>query len=242
MQTTIDSATNCIHSTAAYLFHTPHAKQKTLVLQAAGEMMNLQQRGRDSAAYQAAVAARAATGAAAANLRKRCNQCEACLTSQVSLLHPLLPLWSSSQAQQQRCMATQKEHFAFAMTVVMRQLVLGSLGWCQQIACVPRHVDAYKSIIHRCMCLGCEGAVTKVFASAGTMCLHQSVRVVKGCVSVLLNIQGNQRRCLTNRAAAAAAAGHSGAQIAILKHAAVGARISVWWPLDEHWYRYNQLG
>ena len=51
-------------------------------------------------------------------------------------------------------------------------------------------------------------------------------------------MQGNQRRCLTNRAAAAAAAGHSGAQIAILKQAAVGARISVWWPLDEHWYRY----
>lgn len=49
--------------------------------------------------------------------------------------------------------------------------------------------------------------------------------------------QGNQRRCLTNRAAAAAAGGHSGAQIAILKQAALGARISVWWPLDEHWYR-----
>ena len=46
-------------------------------------MGSLQQRQRDSSAYQAAVAARAATGAAAANLRKRCNQCEACLTSQV---------------------------------------------------------------------------------------------------------------------------------------------------------------
>ncbi|KAL0049698.1 hypothetical protein WJX82_007869 [Trebouxia sp. C0006] len=94
-----------------------------------GELVSLKQQQKDSATYQAAVAARAATGAAAANLRKRCNQCEACLTS-----------------------------------------------------------------------------------------------------------QGNQRRCLTNRAAAAAAAGHSGAQIAILKHAAIGARISVWWPLDEHWY------
>ncbi|DBA96588.1 TPA: hypothetical protein ACH3X1_015451 [Trebouxia sp. C0004] len=94
-----------------------------------GELVSLKQQQKDSATYQAAVAARAATGAAAANLRKRCNQCEACLTS-----------------------------------------------------------------------------------------------------------QGNQRRCLTNRAAAAAAAGHSGAQIAILKQAAIGARISVWWPLDEHWY------
>ena len=55
------------------------------VTQAAMEMGNLQQRQRDSAAYQAAIAARAATGAAAANLRKRCNQCEACLTSQVTL-------------------------------------------------------------------------------------------------------------------------------------------------------------
>ena len=53
--------------------------------QAAEEMGSLQQRQRDSSAYQAAVAARAATGAAAANLRKRCNQCEACLTSQVTL-------------------------------------------------------------------------------------------------------------------------------------------------------------
>ncbi len=65
-----------------------------------------------------------------------------------------------------------------------------------------------------------------------------------GCLSRMkyvtaaeLLLQGNQRRCLTNRAAAAAAAGHSGAQIAILKQAAIGARISVWWPLDEHWYR-----
>ncbi|CAL5222508.1 g4882 [Coccomyxa viridis] len=44
------------------------------------------------------------------------------------------------------------------------------------------------------------------------------------------------RRCLLNRAAAAAAGGHSGAQVAILGDQALGARISVWWPLDENFY------
>lgn len=65
----------------------PHVLWLLNAVQAAGEMGNLQQWQRDSAAYQAAIAARAATGAAAANLRKRCNQCEACLTSQVTPLH-----------------------------------------------------------------------------------------------------------------------------------------------------------
>ncbi len=39
------------------------------------------------------------------------------------------------------------------------------------------------------------------------------------------------------RAAAAAASGHSGAQIAVLGEAAIGASVEVWWPLDEDWYR-----
>jgi hypothetical protein len=38
------------------------------------------------------------------------------------------------------------------------------------------------------------------------------------------------------RAAAAAMAGHVGGQLALLGEAAIGARISVWWPLDEAWY------
>lgn len=49
-------------------------------------------------------------------------------------------------------------------------------------------------------------------------------------------MQGAQRRCLVIRAAAAAAAGHSGAQLAVLKEGATGAKIKVWWPLDEDWY------
>ena len=68
----------------AYILFPASAVGAVWCIQAAEEMGSLQQRQRDSAAYQAAVAARAATGAAAANLRKRCNQCEACLTSQVT--------------------------------------------------------------------------------------------------------------------------------------------------------------
>jgi len=60
----------------------PHHVQ--CAAQEMGELVSLKQQQKDSATYQAAVAARAATGAAAANLRKRCNQCEACLTSQVT--------------------------------------------------------------------------------------------------------------------------------------------------------------
>ena len=50
------------------------------------------------------------------------------------------------------------------------------------------------------------------------------------------SVQSSQRRCLTNRVAAAAAAGHSGAQVAVLRMGAIGARLKIWWPLDEAWY------
>jgi hypothetical protein len=45
------------------------------------------------------------------------------------------------------------------------------------------------------------------------------------------------RRCLLVRATAAAAAGHSGAQLSVLGDKAVGAEVEVWWPLDQAWYR-----
>ena len=57
-----------------------------------------------------------------------------------------------------------------------------------------------------------------------------------------LCLQMSNRRCLTNRAAAAAAAGHSGAQLAVLGEEAVGAEVEVWWPLDEDWYRGTVSG
>ncbi len=38
------------------------------------------------------------------------------------------------------------------------------------------------------------------------------------------------------RAAAAAANGHAGAQLSVLEDKCIGAKVSVWWPLDEAWY------
>ena len=53
--------------------------------------------------------------------------------------------------------------------------------------------------------------------------------------------QMSNRRCLYIRAAAAAAAGHSGAQLAVLGADAIGARAKVWWPLDENWCALQRL-
>lgn len=58
-------------------------------------------------------------------------------------------------------------------------------------------------------------------------------RKCEACVNLL---SSGRRRCLLVRAFAAAAAGHTGAQLAILGTKAVGARVQVWWPLDEDWY------
>jgi len=44
------------------------------------------------------------------------------------------------------------------------------------------------------------------------------------------------KRCLYVRAQAAAAAGHVGAQVAIHRHRAAGAKIEVYWPLDQKWF------
>ncbi len=38
------------------------------------------------------------------------------------------------------------------------------------------------------------------------------------------------------RAAAAAAGGHAGAQLAVMGEGAVGARVVVWWPIDGKWF------
>ena len=54
--------------------------------------------------------------------------------------------------------------------------------------------------------------------------------------SFLQSVQGNKSRCFIIRGAAAAAAGHSGAQLAVLGEAAIGATVQIWWPLDENWY------
>jgi len=53
---------------------------------------------------------------------------------------------------------------------------------------------------------------------------------------------GRDRRCLAMRAAAAAAAGHAGAQLAALGESAVGADLAAWWPLDGAWYSGTVVG
>lgn len=50
------------------------------------------------------------------------------------------------------------------------------------------------------------------------------------------SLQQSQRRCLVRRAHAAAASGHTGAQLAVLGAECIGARVLVWWPLDSEWY------
>jgi hypothetical protein len=47
---------------------------------------------------------------------------------------------------------------------------------------------------------------------------------------------GRRKRCLLLRACAAAASGHVGAQLSVLGDKAVGARLRVYWPLDQAWY------
>ncbi|CAL8466241.1 g5777 [Coccomyxa elongata] len=67
-------------------------------------------------------------------------------------------------------------------------------------------------------------------ALAATRAGAANSRARCGRCEACLATGGAARRCLVNRAAAAAAGGHSGAQ------GAIGERISVWWPLDEDWY------
>lgn len=48
------------------------------------DLAAIKRRSASNQAYAAAVALRAAAGAAQANARKRCNRCEACMNSSVS--------------------------------------------------------------------------------------------------------------------------------------------------------------
>ncbi len=45
-----------------------------------------------------------------------------------------------------------------------------------------------------------------------------------------------RRKCLVVRARAAAAGGHPGAQLGVLGSTAIGAKITVYWPMDKAWY------
>jgi hypothetical protein len=56
----------------------------------------------------------------------------------------------------------------------------------------------------------------------------------EGCAQT----SGSQRRlCLMARAREAAAAGSEGGLLAARGEGAVGARVSVWWPLEEGWFK-----
>ena len=57
--------------------------------------------------------------------------------------------------------------------------------------------------------------------------------ICEGCTQ---NTGRRRRRCLLQRAHDAAAAGNEGARLAVKGAAAIGARVSVWWPLDESSY------
>ncbi|CAL8467770.1 g7308 [Coccomyxa elongata] len=82
-----------------------------------------------------------------------------------------------------------------------------------------------------------KGAHREALAAlAATSAAAANVCVRCGYCEACLATQGASRRCLVNRAAAAAAGGHSGAQVAVAGDSAIGARISMWWPLDEDWY------
>lgn len=74
------------------------------------------------------------------------------------------------------------------------------------------------------------------YASAGACAANLKARCGRCEVCLTTHQSGVPRRCLANRVAAAAAAGHSGAQVAARGQRAIGARLSVWWPLDEEWY------
>ncbi|KIZ05418.1 hypothetical protein MNEG_2539 [Monoraphidium neglectum] len=71
--------------------------------------------------------------------------------------------------------------------------------------------------------------------SEGAVPLDAKQRCMQ-CEACTQSVGNQQHRCLQRRAREAAAAGSEGAWLAAHGAGAVGARISVWWPLDEAWY------
>ncbi|KAJ9523028.1 hypothetical protein QJQ45_023804, partial [Haematococcus lacustris] len=80
------------------------------------------------------------------------------------------------------------------------------------------------------------GAALAAEAAAQAGMANKMIRCKK-CESCLTQGGSTRRRCLLVRAKAAAAAGHVGGQLAVLGDRSLGARVSVWWPLDEEWYQ-----
>ena len=56
------------------------------------------------------------------------------------------------------------------------------------------------------------------------------------CEACSQSTGSRRRHCMLRRAREAALAGSEGAWLAAHGAAAIGARVSVWWPFDESWY------
>lgn len=80
------------------------------------------------------------------------------------------------------------------------------------------------------------GAAAAHRAASSAAAVNSMPRCGKCEACVNMTGAAARRRCLVVRAYAAAAAGHTGAQLAVMADKAVGARLNVWWPLDEMWY------
>lgn len=75
---------------------------------------------------------------------------------------------------------------------------------------------------------------TRAAAAASAVNLKQRCGGCKTC----MNLLAGQRRyeCLTQRMKAAALSGHAGAQLAVCREDALGARVRVWWDGDATFY------
>jgi hypothetical protein len=76
--------------------------------------------------------------------------------------------------------------------------------------------------------------VTNLF---NNLCLNPTttIRCLR-CESCTQNTNSQRRRCLLLRTSDAAAAGSEGAWLAAHGAGAVGARVGVWWPLEESFF------
>lgn len=85
-----------------------------------------------------------------------------------------------------------------------------------------------------------SGSVSAVASRAASLAAAENRKPRCGnCEACLNRLNGGStfsRRCLYIRAQAAAAAGHVGAQVAIHRDKAIGAKVELYWPLDQKWF------
>eukprot|EP00210_Caulerpa_lentillifera_P001820 g1750.t1 len=85
-----------------------------------------------------------------------------------------------------------------------------------------------------------SGCISAVASRAASLAAAENRKPRCGnCEACLNRLNGGStfsRRCLYVRAQAAAAAGHVGAQVAIHREKAIGAKVELYWPLDQKWF------